>query len=456
MKSKEKTLRVSLFFDTVTNENDKNQNSQKSINSAVALSDDDLMQTNILRLFCNLTKKTDNYHKSAYIAGANLINGANKKQSDFVTNFDRFKAESRTQIALKNLLEILATFCLNHQNINLTLKIDLFGFSSGAALARNFANLLNSEQDVKEEISFLLAKNENTLQEISFGFLGLFDTIKSDLGTTNNINLNLNNIKADATFHLTALHEIREKFPLQSVKNTKHHATSADLDTFGSSSNRVTNTFEFAVPGSHTDIGGGCELFEDENYIINPKPTYNAACLTENIHNIIDSHSLLAPLLSSIEFEFNIFRGGYTAINRRKNVYGHLQLVYARLMVDTAVKFGVPFDVSEFEKTHAIPTELNYFYSELTDSRNLLLNVKKFNSAVNVLDAQLVQKYVHLSSSAQTSAFQLKKKSKVLPSEKSSAFSKILSRFYSAIAEFKRKLFMNNEEGHLEQANRYY
>ncbi len=456
MKNKEKTLRISLFFDAVTNINEDIKDNLKCINSAVAIPDHDLMQSNIYRLFCNLTKKTDTYHKAAYIGGGNSTKATQNKKSIAVSDSDKYKADSKTRIASKNLLDILKGFCLNHQNIALSLKIDLFGVGNGAALARNFANFLHSNQDIKKEISAALAKNENVLGEITFGFVGLFNTKETDLGNLKNININLNNIKADAIFHLTAMHEICENSPRLSVTNTKHYATSGDLDDFGSSSNRITNTFEFAVPGSHTDIVGGCNLFEDEDCIINSKPTYNATCLTENIHSIIDSNLLLAPLFSSIEFEFNIFRGGYTAINRRKNVYGHLQLVYAQLMVDTAAKFGVPFDVLQFEITHKVPSELSYFYSTLIDSRNLLLNVKKFSSPINALAPQLVQKYVHLSSSVRRSVDKSKKNSKISLLIESSESRNVLSQIKNAVAECNRKIFTNNSKRHLEPARRYY
>lgn len=438
MKYKDETLRISLFFDCVANKTfDKNTNVKTLNKAGVATADCDYKETNIYRLYCNLKNTNEAYTKSIYIGANPSAQGKPRKLADTITDFDQYKTNSKTQIAFNKLLDILKTFCLDHKSTNLQLKIDLFGFSSGAALARNFANLLNSDHEIKDEIRSVLRKNDNVLKEITFGFIGLFDTFKINLGNLSqtSINLNLNNIKSDATFHLTALHEFRENFPLLSVVNSKHYANSENLDTFGSSSNRITNTFEFAVPGSHTDIGGGYDLFEDENYIINSKPTYTAAGLTESIDSIIDSNLLLAPLFSSIKFEYNIFRGGYTAINRRKNVYGHLQLVYARLMADTAAKFGVPINISQFEIEHAIPSELKYFYGKLIDSRNLLLNVKKFASPIDVLDAKLVQKYVHLSASVRPSVDKSKKKAKFSLLSKFSESKNDLSRISSATAK---------------------
>ena len=447
MKSKNEILRISLFFDGGTNDAfDKDKYTQIPIKCAVVVPDHDILQTNIYRLFYNLQRKKDKHNKCVYVSGSTTVAGTASRLSDSINDFDQCKANSKTQIALFNFLDVLKKYCVEHSNTDVSLKIDLFGFSSGAALARNFANLLNNDQDIKDEIICILRKNDNVLREITFGFIGLFDTIKTDLGNPahTTINLDLNGIKADATFHLTALHEFRENFPLLSVTNMKHHATSIDVDTFGSSSNRVTNTFEFALPGSHNDIGGGYNLFEDEDTIINHKPTYIAAGLTESIQNIIDTNSLLAPLLSSVKFEYNIFRGGYTAINRRRNVYGHLQLLYARLMVDTAAKFGVPFDLSQFEIAHPVPTELKYFYGKLIDSRNLLLNVKRFTSPTTILDTQLVQKYVHLSASARTSVEKANTNIKLSLHSKSSKSKNYLFRINNATADWKRKIYRYN------------
>ena len=416
MKNSDKILRISLFFYCSTNQTFNTSKNVQTPDLATKTShESNIMQSNMWRLYCSLQKNKSLYIQSVYIGEKSSAQNTVGNLAKFITDFDHYKSNSKTQIALNNILDILKSYSLDHKNTELQLKIDLFGFSSGAAVARNFANLLNSDREVLDEIRTVLRKNNNVLKELTFGFLGLFDTLKINLGnpTKTGINLDLKDIKADAIFHLTAMHEFRKNTPLLSVFNSKLPTTSTDLDTFGSKSNRVTNTFEFAVPGSHTDIGGGNSLFEDEDYIINHKPTFTAANLIDSIQNIIDTNLLLAPLFSTVKFEYNIFRGGYTAINRRKNVYGHLQLLYARLMVDTAVQFGVPFNLSEFETAHSIPTELKYFYCELVESRNLLLNVKTFNSPINALDHQLIQKYVHLSPSALSLNHNPKKKSKM-------------------------------------------
>lgn len=416
MKSKNETLRISLFFDGGNNDAfDKNEKISMHTNASAPVAEHDILQSNIYRLYSNIHSKRNAFNKSIYIGGGNSTTSGSKQDSDSITDFDPYEVNSKTNIAFRNLIDILKEFSAQHKEVTLNLKIDLFGFSVGAALARNFANLLHSNRTINDDIASVLCVHNNILKGISFGFIGLFDGIKTDFGGVANakINLDLNEIKADATFHLTALHEFRENFSLLSVTNNTHYATSCNLDTLGSSSNRVTNTFEFAVPGSHKDIGGGCQLFEDENIIINTKPTYIATGLAESIQNLIDSNLLLSPLFAQMKFEYNIFRGGYTAVNYRKNIYGHLQLLYARLMVDTAVKFGVPFDHAKFEVAHPIPAELGYFFSTLLDCRDLLLNVKNFSSPLNVLEAPLVQKYVHLSAAAKASIAVDKRKIKI-------------------------------------------
>jgi uncharacterized protein (DUF2235 family) len=127
-------------------------------------------------------------------------------------------------------------------------KIDVIGFSRGAALARTFVNYINSKGGVP-----LLGsdgKPTGDVCPVRIRFLGLFDTVASfgwpgndvDWGQDLSIPANVENVR-----HATALDEKRGKFPLSSVLSDPSNPF---VDT------RIV---EAGFSGVHSDIGGGYE-----------------------------------------------------------------------------------------------------------------------------------------------------------------------------------------------------
>ena len=130
------------------------------------------------------------------------------------------------------------------------IEIDVFGFSRGAAAARHFVNVIDQKAD--HPLVKAIANNPNirlkegfdwaSRGDVRFTFVGLFDTVVSSYNSRVNINL-----KADCAkrvVHLTAHDEVRKHFPLSRItdiagKNIPHDFT------------------ELALPGAHSDIGGG-------------------------------------------------------------------------------------------------------------------------------------------------------------------------------------------------------
>lgn len=128
------------------------------------------------------------------------------------------------------------------------IQFDVFGFSRGAAAARHFANRV-MEQD--PDIAHAIVKG---LDGDLYGgkpsgevrFIGLFDTVAAiggikDLFDTNgrtnaNVKLELRPSVARKVFQITGMHECRYNFSLNSIKGMWP---------------------EFALPGVHSDIGGG-------------------------------------------------------------------------------------------------------------------------------------------------------------------------------------------------------
>lgn len=138
---------------------------------------------------------------------------------------------------------------------------DVFGFSRGAALARHFVNLVNEHPEIVLLPQFdgasLFAPMAGFKPVPAFpaglkarvSFVGLFDTVGSFYipGRDANLdfNLNLSPGSAKRVVHLTAYHEIRKNFPLSSI-----------MDANGNGPSHFT---EIAVPGAHSDVGGGYE-----------------------------------------------------------------------------------------------------------------------------------------------------------------------------------------------------
>ncbi|MBD8213527.1 phospholipase effector Tle1 domain-containing protein [Erwinia persicina] len=139
------------------------------------------------------------------------------------------------------------------------LQFDIFGFSRGAATARHFANRVFSQERV------IISAIKSGLGDVEFSgtpggktrFLGIFDTVAA-IGTptnglnphsadTGDVNIVLRPGVAQKVFHITAQHECRFNFALNSVKPSWP---------------------ELALPGVHSDIGGGYNPDEHEAYFL--------------------------------------------------------------------------------------------------------------------------------------------------------------------------------------------
>ena len=122
-------------------------------------------------------------------------------------------------------------------NTIVNIKMDVFGFSRGAAEARRFISPRNIVTLLYEEFGTALNN-----YRISINFLGLFDTVLSEYSILSGIELKLqSDIKK--VVHLVAANEYREHFPVTSIKEKGKKLRS--------------NYIEIVLPGAHSDIGGG-------------------------------------------------------------------------------------------------------------------------------------------------------------------------------------------------------
>lgn len=136
--------------------------------------------------------------------------------------------------------------------------VDVFGFSRGAALARSFVNILKEGTHQRNKVKSV--KNE-------VRFVGLYDTVGSFTKPGDNddpYNFHLNTEKARFIYHMVAQDELRKNFDLQSLRSNSKSVLAFESD-------KTTWMVEEAMPGVHSDIGGGYGSIEiqgnDNNFL---------------------------------------------------------------------------------------------------------------------------------------------------------------------------------------------
>lgn len=256
------------------------------------------------------------------------------------------------------------------------LQFDIFGFSRGAAAARHFANRIFSQD------STIVSAIKIGLGDVEFSgtpggktrFLGIFDTVAA-IGTpvnglnphsadTGEVNLVLRPGVAEKVFHITAQHECRFNFALNSLKPAWP---------------------ELALPGAHSDIGGGYNPEEREACFLT-RPEFETVPLSTpdtetRIYQqtcaqlkTMDGYPAIAPLLNAVKVSADVWHDDRMPADR----YGILQKrsgaalvidrltrndwskVVLRVMLDAAQDAGVVFEpVDETNPDFALGAEMN-------------------------------------------------------------------------------------------------
>ncbi|WP_353959964.1 DUF2235 domain-containing protein [Chryseobacterium tructae] len=120
--------------------------------------------------------------------------------------------------------------------------INVFGFSRGAAAARYF---------LSQDSLIMIKLNLKSFQDITFNFIGLFDTVASygilHLNDVIELQLKLKN-RAKKIVQLAAADEYRNNFKLTNID----------------SSVKAGVGYQLTMPGVHSDIGGGYSEVSDE------------------------------------------------------------------------------------------------------------------------------------------------------------------------------------------------
>ena len=256
-----------------------------------------------------------------------------------------------------------------------TLLFDIFGFSRGAAAARHFANRVQSEdrtiikaiQTGMDEYIYRGAPAGKTR------FLGIMDTVAA-VGTvmnglnphsanTGSVDIRLRPGVAEKVFHITAQHECRYNFALNSVAPAWP---------------------ELTLPGAHSDIGGGYlpqlreDLFLTRPLVETlphkqPGPQSHVYKQTMAQLRVLEHSPAIMPVIRTNAITPDVWEDDFAPPDRysqpQKRTFSALTLrhrtvffdwskVVLRVMVDAAIEAGALFADVDNIKTHALPDEL--------------------------------------------------------------------------------------------------
>lgn len=294
------------------------------------------------------------------------------------------------------------------------LQFDIFGFSRGAAAARHFANRIFS-QDRTIISAIKIGLGDVEFSGTSGGktrFLGIFDTVAA-IGTpvnglnphsadTGEVNLMLRPGVAEKVFHITAQHECRFNFALNSVKPAWP---------------------ELALPGAHSDIGGGYNPEEREACFLT-RPEFETVPITipdtetrifrQTCAQLktMDGYPAIAPLLNAVKVNADVWHDDRMPADR----YGTLQKrsgaalvidrltrndwskVVLRVMLDAAQDAGVVFEpVDETNPDFALGAEMSGLSEKAIVMGRAVRNSQSASGFTTPEILMLAEKYIHCS-----------------------------------------------------------
>ncbi|MCK6686700.1 DUF2235 domain-containing protein [Enterobacter asburiae] len=346
--------------------------------------------TNISRLF-DLYQSSDELNDSEteaqvkiYVSGIGTADGESDSMlgaalgSSLIRQFEG--GVTKTDEALDKISAELSRFIkLNRDKVAIAkVQFDVFGFSRGAAAARHFANrVMNQDAEIAVAIDKgldLTGHHGKAAGEVRF--LGLFDTVAA-IGSLLNfygingrsnpgVNLELRPSVAQKVFQISAMHECRYNFSLNSIAGMWP---------------------ELALPGAHSDIGGGYNAGEDEislltmpDFEVIPESSdemqtavyrkaekmrqtlYSLPALKYLMpHGKVETKMISWPLVNRDKARAFILekKAGAAVFMTRRAVPNDWEKVSMRVMLDAAQDAGVIFgDIDPQNTDMALPAEL--------------------------------------------------------------------------------------------------
>lgn len=263
-------------------------------------------------------------HETDSTKGYAFGSGATGVTAKVSKAFSKINAEVDNLKRLKHIKE--------NQFVN-EIDLTVFGFSRGAAAARNFI-----AQRGKLQLKYNLESSKFHIK-----FVGLYDTVSSyseSMSTSPDFENDVKELKlklegnVEKVVHLTASDEYRENFSLTNIK----------------SSIQAGVGFELELPGVHSDIGGGYAEKENEVRYLHLEEGYT------NIKENVLQQGWYLPKQIIEE------KGHQTVLwATRKGIPNSYQFIPLAIMVTLAEKYGLKFNKKEFEsgdKLYTVPDDL--------------------------------------------------------------------------------------------------
>lgn len=389
--------------------------------------------TNITRLY-NLYQTDDELNNQVtqaqikiYIPGIGTANGKSDSLigmalgSSLIKHFEG--VVTKTDEVMDKISTELAKFIKQNSGQIAIAKVqfDLFGFSRGAASARHFANrVMKQDPLIAEAITRgleLSGHHGEPAGEVRF--LGLFDTVAAigsllnfyDINGRSNpgVELELRPSVAQKVFQISAMHECRYNFSLNSIKGIWP---------------------ELALPGAHADIGGGynsVDSFLPENEdILLTMPDFEV--VSEDVdekqtkvyvqtelrrerlfalpalkyilpHGKIETRVVSWHLVNPNKARASIFekKVGAAVFFERQAIPNDWEKVCMRVMLDAAEEAGANFqDIDPLDPDMSICDELISF-SNKAIAQGRAVRCGKTPMGFTAEEMQVIGKYMHCS-----------------------------------------------------------
>ena len=366
---REIALRIGVFFDGTGN----NRSNAPGRCEATAEEDGIAVTrlSNVAKLFDRypgtigpLPDGTSLVYLRRYVDGIATHPGSEDSSYGWYTGLGDWGVHERVRQASAGLMLQLAAMARQEKVRVRAMTFDLFGFSRGAAAARDFANDLH--QAGKSQLAALAGGSSEIFvegfsweQDMDVHFIGLFDTVAAiidplhgDFSPTNaqngGLRLGLSPGVAAQVVQLVAGDEWRVNFPL------------------------VRSPNDIVLPGCHADLGGGYPLrMRERSYLSKP---YISQVESDTPAEDTEAYASAGALLAArypdcpgyaptvkVTQEAGCFGGKIVRaqLYREREVFGHLSRVYLEVMHALALAHGVPAGEREAdEDCDRLPDEL--------------------------------------------------------------------------------------------------
>lgn len=245
--------RVTLFFDGTLNNraNAIGGSSNNFTDPSLRTGSYDNVRSNIAELEPGLVMCGAPYdqHFSTYVEGIATISGAEDSDRGMALGTGETGIVSRVARGLQWAVKQLSN--MPRAKVFEYIHIDAYGFSRGAAAARNFIHeALNGDESIRLQLE---AKGF-TVNDVHVRFVGLFDTVASygvvHWNDTSDLSLDAISV-ADQVIQIAAAEEHRYNFRLTDIGRAAGD-----------------KSFELFLPGVHSDIGGGYKPDYAEDLIL--------------------------------------------------------------------------------------------------------------------------------------------------------------------------------------------